>query len=99
MDDETLARTAHALGHPARMRILRLLASQDACSGREVFSGVPLAQSTISQHLAVLKRAGLVRATRLGTSQVYCITPDALADLGSLISDLQNDHPTCAGED
>lgn len=99
MDDEALARVAHALGHPARVRILRLLAAQDSCRGRAVFSEVPLAQSTISQHLAVLKNAGLIHASRMGTAQVYCITPQALTDLGSWISALKSDHPVCAGEE
>lgn len=99
MDDESVARVAHALGHPARLSILRLLASQDACRGRDVFSGVPLAQSTISQHLRVLKDAGLVHATPMGTSQVYCITPGPLAELGSCISQLLASHPVCSREE
>lgn len=99
MDDESLARVARALGHPARVQILRLLASQDACRGRDVFAEVALAQSTISQHLGVLKEAGLVHASALGTSQVYCITPGPLAELGAWVGELLAMRPVCTGEE
>lgn len=98
MDDERAAMIAHALGHPARVRIMRLLAAQDACRGAEVFAELPLAQSTISQHLTVLKKAGLVHATPLGTSMLYCITTEPLEELAELIAILASDRPTCTGE-
>ncbi len=99
MDEERVAVIAHALAHPARVHILRLLATQTACSGSEVFSKLPLAQSTISQHLAVLKKAGLVHATPRGTSMLYCITAGPLAELESLLAALVAERPTCTGED
>lgn len=97
MDEERVAAIAHALAHPARVRILRLLAAQEACSGAEVFSELPLAQSTISQHLAVLKHAGLVHATPVGTSMLYCITAEPLSELGSALAVLASDRPLCNG--
>lgn len=96
MNDDRVALIAHALAHPARVRILRLLASQDACRGAEVFSELPLAQSTISQHLSVLKKAGLVHATPQGTAMLYCITAEPLAELADALSQLAKDRPTCA---
>jgi len=95
VDDERIAQVARALGHPARVRILRVLAAQDACMGGEIFSELPLAQSTISQHLAVLKDAGVVRATPRGTSMVYCIAEGPLADLTDALDDLIAEHPSC----
>ncbi|MDO8847367.1 MAG: metalloregulator ArsR/SmtB family transcription factor [Coriobacteriia bacterium] len=98
MDDERAAMIAHALGHPARVRIMRLLAAQDTCRGAEVFAELPLAQSTISQHLTVLKRAGLVHATPLGTSMLYCITAEPLEEFADALGALLCDRPTCTGE-
>jgi ArsR family transcriptional regulator len=99
VDDERVAAVAHALAHPARVRILRLLASQDACRGSEVFAELPLAQSTISQHLSVLKDAGLVHATPQGTAMLYCITAEPLAELQAVLFGLIADHPTCPPEE
>jgi ArsR family transcriptional regulator len=95
MDDERVAAIAHALAHPARVRILRLLAAQDSCRGTEVFSELPLAQSTISQHLSVLKQAGLVHATPQGTAMLYCITAEPLVELETVLSGLVAARPTC----
>jgi len=78
MDDSTTASVAKALAHPARLHIVRLLAAQTECRGADVFSELPLAQSTISEHLRVLKAAGLVHSRAHGTSMVYCLVPDVL---------------------
>lgn len=73
MDVDRIARVAKALAHPARVRIIELLAAQTECRGADVFADLPLAQSTVSQHLAILRDAGLVGSTREGTSAVYCL--------------------------
>ena len=78
MDDTTAAGVAKALAHPARLHIVRLLAAQTECRGADVFSELPLAQSTISEHLRVLKDAGLVHSRAHGTSMVYCLVPGLL---------------------
>jgi ArsR family transcriptional regulator len=88
MDDETVARVARALAHPARVRILRLLADQTECRGAEVFSELPLAQSTISEHLRILKDAGLVTSQPVGTGMVYCLVPRALSEFRESVSEL-----------
>lgn len=99
MDDDRIALVARAVGHPARVRILRLLAGQDACMGGEIFGQMPLAQSTISQHLRVLKEAGIVRATPHGTSMVYCIAEGPLSDLARALGGLIAERPMCAAKE
>lgn len=87
-DDEVLARLAKALGHPARVRILRLLAARDVCITGDVVAELPLAQSTVSEHLRVLREAGLVQATPDGVKVAYCVSPTGLAVLKRGIAEL-----------
>src|SRR6185312_1822024 len=61
--DQELAGLAKALGHPARVQIMRFLLSQDSCMCGDIVEHLPLAQSTVSQHLKILKAAGLIRGT------------------------------------
>jgi ArsR family transcriptional regulator, arsenate/arsenite/antimonite-responsive transcriptional repressor len=96
MDDERLATLTRALGHPARMRIVRLLATQTECRGADVFSQLPLAQSTVSEHLRVLKDAGIVIAHPEGAGMVYCVIRAALDDLSDGISAIAREAPDCA---
>ncbi len=83
-----LARLAKAVGHPARVRILRLLARYDGCLCSQLVEGLDLAQSTVSQHLKVLKDAGLVQGEISGPRICYCIDPRALRRLRALIVSL-----------
>ena len=96
MDDETLAGVARALAHPARVRIVKLLSAQAECRGADVFSELPLAQSTISEHLRVLRQAGLVSARPDGASMVYCVVPGVLEGLAASIRDMAAAAPSCA---
>lgn len=86
--DEELATLAKALGHPARVQIMRLLARRDACVCGDIVDELPLAQSTVSQHLKVLKEAGLVKGEIDGPRVCYCIEPSALRRLRSLVGSL-----------
>lgn len=95
MSDEQMALVARALAHPARIRIVCLLAAQTECRGHEVFSELPLAQSTISEHLRVLKEAGLVRAQPVGTSMVYCLIPSVLDDFDQAIANITANAAAC----
>lgn len=97
VDDEKLAARAKALGHPARVRIVRLLAAQSECRGADVFSELPLAQSTISEHLRVLKDAGLVSARAEGTSMAYCLDSAALAELTDALAAIRASAPSSCG--
>ena len=88
--DADLARLARALGQPARGAILRLLARRGECVCAGIVGELPLAQATVSQHLAVLKEAGLVRGEVEGPRVCYCIKPQALRRLQQLLGRLQD---------
>jgi ArsR family transcriptional regulator len=84
--DEELARLAWAIAHPARVRILRILLARSECVCGELVEQLPLAQSTVSQHLKVLKEAGLVQGEVDGPKVCYCINPAVLARLKELVA-------------
>lgn len=86
--DRDLALLTKAVGHPARVRILRLLAQSDACVCGDIVGKLDLAQSTVSQHLKVLKDAGLIRGDIDGSRVCYCIEPRALRRLKALVGGL-----------
>ncbi len=86
--DEELATLTKALGHPARVQIMRLLVRREACICGDIVDELPLAQSTVSQHLKVLKDAGLVRGEIDGPRVCYCVEPRALRRLKSLVGSL-----------
>lgn len=76
-----LADRAKALSHPARLAIVQLLARRDECICGEIVDDLPLAQSTVSRHLKVLRDAGLVQGTIDGPRSCYCLDRDAIAAL------------------
>lgn len=86
--DEELAAFTKALGHPARVKILRILVRREACICGDIVEELPLAQSTVSQHLKVLKEVGLIRGDVDGPRVCYCIEPRALRRLKALIGGL-----------
>ncbi|MGI5862691.1 MAG: ArsR/SmtB family transcription factor [Myxococcales bacterium] len=86
--DRELALLAKALGHPARVQILRLLARENACICGGIVEQLSLAQSTVSQHLKVLKDAGLIQGEIQGPRTSYCIAPRALRRLKALVGGL-----------
>jgi DNA-binding transcriptional ArsR family regulator len=79
--DQRLAEQLKALAHPARLRILELLAAERSCVCGRIVEVMPLAQATVSQHLKVLKEAGLVRGRIDGPRSCYCVDAEALARL------------------
>jgi ArsR family transcriptional regulator len=85
--DEALATLAKALAHPIRVQIVRILAATEGCVS-ELVEQLPLAQSTVSQHLKVLKDAGLIRGTVDGPRSCYCIDLDGLRRLRILVAGL-----------
>jgi ArsR family transcriptional regulator, arsenate/arsenite/antimonite-responsive transcriptional repressor len=84
--DDELAQLAKAIGHPARVQILRLLVRRTSCVCGDIVDELPLAQSTVSQHLKVLKEAGLVRGEVDGPRVCYCIEPRTLRRLKVLVA-------------
>jgi ArsR family transcriptional regulator len=83
-----LARLAKAIGHPARVAIIRLLVRTEGCIVGDIVDELPLAQSTISQHLKLLKGAGLIRGEVDGPRVCYCVEPGAVALLKRLVEAL-----------
>jgi ArsR family transcriptional regulator len=86
--DDELAALAKAIAHPARVQIIRMLVRKTACVCGDVVNELPLAQSTVSQHLKVLKAAGLIRGEVDGPRVCYCIEPRALRRLKVLVAGL-----------
>lgn len=86
--DEDLALMAKALGHPVRAGIVRFLAGQESCQYGDLTERLPLAKSTVSQHLKVLREAGLVRGEVDGPRVCYCIDPAGLQRLKLLVAAL-----------
>jgi ArsR family transcriptional regulator len=86
--DGELAALAKALGHPVRVQILRLLDRRNVCVCGEIVDELPLSQSTVSQHLKVLKEAGLIRGEIDGPRVCYCLEPKALRRLKALVGGL-----------
>lgn len=84
--DEDLAKLAKAIGHPARVRIVRMLSRKEARVCSQIVGELPLAQSTVSEHLRILKEAGLVRSSQDGPRVGYCINFDTLRKLKALIA-------------
>jgi len=87
-DDEALAALAKALGHPARIKILRILARRNDCITGDVVAELPLAQSTVSEHLRILRDAGLIQGEIEGPRTRYCINAMGVAALQAGIASL-----------
>jgi ArsR family transcriptional regulator len=90
MQDADLANVMRALGHPVRLSILRILAEQRQgdCCCTDVTQNLPLAQSTVSQHIKVLLDAGLVERHAKGTRNCYSLRADRIAALNSACAGL-----------
>ena len=86
--DAEFAAFAKAVAHPVRVRILRMLARKEARTCSVIVDELPLAQSTVSEHLRILKGAGLVRANENGVRVSYCIVPSALRRFKALLEAL-----------
>lgn len=87
--DEALARLAKALGHPLRVGILRILLERDECMVSTMVGHLPRAQATVSQHLKVLRDAGLVYGEVDGPRICYCADRRRLGRLRELLRDLE----------
>lgn len=96
----SLAEQAKALSHPARLAIIEHLAARDTCLCGDLVDVLPLAQATVSQHLKVLKSAGLVKGEVDGPRSCYCLDRDALARLQGALQSFFHvalaEAPTCS---
>ena len=86
--DEVLASLCKALGHSARVRILKILTEKGSCISGDLAEEFQLAQSTVSEHLRILKEAGLIRGTIDGPRRCYCVDPATVNSLKEFIAAL-----------
>lgn len=90
------ARIFKALGHPARLAIVKMLLEKKECVGTDFTNSIPLAQPTISQHLRELKDAGIIKGRLEGTAVCYCINTDVIEKMKSnflpLLTDFLNNQ-------
>lgn len=101
--EEQIARFAKAMGHPARMAILRFLASQESCFFGDIHEVLPIAKATVSQHLKELKEAGLIQGEIEAPKVRYCINRATWATASGLFAGFFAEHdaddtPTIARE-
>lgn len=88
VSDVELAAFAKAMGHPVRIQILRLLNSQACCYTGDLTEQIPLAQSTISQHLKALKDAGLIQGEIIPPKVKYCLNKENWAKVQVLFKEI-----------
>ena len=86
-EEMRLVQMLKALGNPIRFRIMQTLAERQACITQEIVDSTPLAQSTVSQHLKVLRDAGLIHGEIEGPATCYCIDPAGVQWLKDRIGD------------
>lgn len=85
--EQELAVITKALSHPARVQILKILAKRNECVCGEIVEILPLAQSTVSQHLKELLNAGLIQGTIEGPRTCYCINSKGLQKASQMLND------------
>ena len=97
--EQDLAAFAKAMSHPARIAILKMLAQKNECICGEIVDVLPLAQSTVSQHLKELKHAGLITGETDGPRSCYCINWKTFErfnnDFNSLFDKLKTANAKC----
>ena len=87
IDQRKLARYAKAMGHPIRMYILELLSKQNCCYSGDLTDILPIAKSTLSQHLKELKNSGLIQGEIEPPKIRYCLNHEAWAEAQKLFKD------------
>ncbi len=90
-DEERLVTMLKALANPVRFGIVRFLARHTGCITNDIVAATPLAQATVSQHLKVLREAGLIDGTVEGPATCYCVDREALAWLRARLVDIVGD--------
>ncbi|AZQ63888.1 transcriptional regulator [Flammeovirga pectinis] len=83
-----MAEILKALGHPARLSIIKYLANKKECVNSVLVDELPLAQSTISRHLSELKKVGLIKGTIVGNSVNYCIDESIWQEVNTYFQDI-----------
>lgn len=80
-DLQELAKVSKALSHPARLAILRFLASSETCISGDISQEIPLSRTTVTQHLSELKKLGLIKGEIDGVKVNYCIDSKAVKQM------------------
>jgi len=93
------AQLAKALGHPARIAIVQLLSERETCICGDITQELPLAQSTISQHLKALKKAGIIKGEVDGVRTCYCLNEEGIQELQELLIPLLTNLSTGTKEE
>jgi DNA-binding transcriptional ArsR family regulator len=93
--ENRLADLAKGLAHPARIAILEYLAGQNHCICGDIVDRLPLSQATVSQHLAELKRIGLIKGEIEGPRVCYCINREAWNEARELLTGFLTDVKNC----
>jgi ArsR family transcriptional regulator, arsenate/arsenite/antimonite-responsive transcriptional repressor len=83
-DLQQCAELYKALGHPARLAILKYLAETKTCITGDISDKLPLSRTTVTQHLTELKNVGLIQGNIDGTKTYYCLNPETLSKLKAL---------------
>ena len=86
--DQKTAAGFKALGHPVRLQIVQYLVDHGACFSGDVSSQLPVAASTASQHLKILREAGVIVGTVDGPRRCYCVRKEAIRDLQDFLGQL-----------
>lgn len=84
--EEDLGDLCKALGHPARVRLIRILLEKGECISGDLAEEFSLAQSTVSEHLRILKDAGLIKGSIDGPRRCYCVDDERLKHFKSLVA-------------
>ena len=90
-----IADLAKALGHPARIAILMHLIKRNSCVCGDIVEEIPLAQSTISQHLKALKKTGIIHGEVEGVKTCYCINPVVWKEMQGVLSQFFGKFTDC----
>ena len=80
-----------AVAHPARVAILKYLAETKTCVTGDISEELPLSRSTVNQHLAELKKAGLIQGAIEGVNTKYCLDPEAIHHFSCIVTQLFNE--------
>jgi len=83
-----IAKFAKALSHPARVAIIHLLLQKQSCICGDIVEDLPIAQSTVSQHLKELKESGLIKGNIDGASICYCVDTEVLQKANNVLNTL-----------
>src|SRR5688572_27163790 len=95
IDEARAVELFRALANPIRFRIVQALAERGECIVGDLVLQLPVTQSTVSEHLKVLREAGVVQGTVDGSNRCYCLAPDALHTLRAVIDDLEARVASC----